>query len=213
MTHIGGTTTRPVPRHLLMCTESRTARDGGTPTTGAAKRRATSATTTTPGEDVAAVVLALTLVAGVFTDGWAHVNRPGLDTFFSPWHAVLYGAAVLNFGWLAVLVWRRGGVMLSPRRALLALPAGYGLAAVGLVVFLLGGLVDMVWHTLLGVEVALDALLSPPHLMLFAGGMLALTSPVRAAAARLGPSPRPRQVWPAVLAVSAATALTSFFLL
>ena len=42
------------------------------------------------------VGLSAWLIGGVFLDGWAHVNLPGLETFFTPWHAVLYS------GFLAV---------------------------------------------------------------------------------------------------------------
>lgn len=34
---------------------------------------------------------AVWLVAGVAIDGWAHNTiRPLIDTFFTPWHAILY---------------------------------------------------------------------------------------------------------------------------
>src|SRR5215469_8876772 len=39
-----------------------------------------------------ALCLGVFLLGG-FTDGWAHNNIDGLDSFFTPWHAVLYGAA------------------------------------------------------------------------------------------------------------------------
>ena len=29
-------------------------------------------------------------IGGLFLDGWAHTNLPRLETFFTPWHAVLY---------------------------------------------------------------------------------------------------------------------------
>lgn len=35
-------------------------------------------------------------MGGLFLDGWAHSNVPQLETFFTPWHAVLYS------GYLAV---------------------------------------------------------------------------------------------------------------
>src|SRR5215467_14227459 len=35
-------------------------------------------------------------IGGLFLDGWAHTNVPQLETFFTPWHAVLYS------GYLAV---------------------------------------------------------------------------------------------------------------
>ena len=36
------------------------------------------------GDDLAAALLGTWVVAGLFLDGWAHVNQPGLETFFSP---------------------------------------------------------------------------------------------------------------------------------
>jgi hypothetical protein len=35
-------------------------------------------------------------IGGLFLDGWAHAHLPQLETFFTPWHAVLYS------GYLAV---------------------------------------------------------------------------------------------------------------
>lgn len=46
------------------------------------------------------------LVGGVFTDGWAHFNRPGLETFFTPWHAVLYSSLGVMTIWLTWVAWR-----------------------------------------------------------------------------------------------------------
>ena len=46
------------------------------------------------------VVAGAWVVLGVFVDGWAHFNRPGLETFFTPWHALLYSGAAALFGWL-----------------------------------------------------------------------------------------------------------------
>ena|SRR5919109_193336 len=43
-----------------------------------------------------------------------------------------------------------------------------------------GGIADLAWHEVFGVEVALDALVSPSHVPLAAGGLLILTSPLRA---------------------------------
>src|ERR1700757_2533113 len=37
-------------------------------------------------------------IGGLFLDGWAHSHVPQLETFFTPWHAVLYS------GYLAVAV-------------------------------------------------------------------------------------------------------------
>ena len=40
--------------------------------------------------DWVATVLAAIFTGGVFLDGWAHTHGRVDDTFFTPWHAVLY---------------------------------------------------------------------------------------------------------------------------
>lgn len=152
---------------------------------------------TTQRQDVMVVALGTWLIGGVFLDGWAHANRTSLETFFTPWHAVLYSGAAAVFGYLLLLT-RRGG----------AVPAGYGAAAIGAPVFLLAGGGDFLWHEIFGLEVGLDALLSPTHLMLLASGLLVLTGPWRADRLR-GPGVRAA----AVLSLGLATALCAFFLL
>jgi hypothetical protein len=51
--------------------------------------------------DLVTGALGVLLVAGVFTDGWAHLNRPGLESFFTPWHAMLYSGLGIVTLWLA----------------------------------------------------------------------------------------------------------------
>lgn len=145
----------------------------------------------------------LWLILGLFSDGWAHHNIPDLETFFTPWHAVLYSgfaAAGLWFVWLG----REGGM----RWFASFLPRGYGWGAVGLVVFAFGGLADMTWHIVFGVEAGLDALLSPTHLVLFSGGMLILTSTIRS---RWSANDTSSVV--AMTALALVAALVSFFLI
>ncbi|MEW6683877.1 MAG: hypothetical protein AB1451_13315 [Nitrospirota bacterium] len=109
------------------------------------------------------------MVVGLYLDGWAHRHLHDLDTFFTPWHGVLYSGFVACAG---LLTWRRlrSGT----------LPPGYGPSFLGVGIFTLGGVGDLIWHTLLGVEVDLDALLSPTHLALAAGGALIISGPFRA---------------------------------
>ena len=110
------------------------------------------------------------ILVGLFVDGWFHINSPGLETFFTPWHGILYsGVAVAIVVHLAERL-RSGG-----------LPQGYRLSLVAGLVVSLAGFVDMVWHTLLGVEADLPALLSPPHLLLITAGTLVFAGPLRAA--------------------------------
>jgi hypothetical protein len=149
-----------------------------------------------------ALVAALCAVfqGGAYLDVWAHVHRPELETFFTPWHAVLYSGFFAVAAATAAPLLRRG-----PRRAWLdALPAGYDLSLVGVLVFFLGGVLDMLWHVVFGVEADVEALLSPSHLVLALGSTLILTGPLRAGWRR----PTALAPWPAIL--SLAFLLSSF---
>jgi hypothetical protein len=161
------------------------------------------------GDDLAAALLGTWVVGGLFLDGWAHVNQPGLETFFSPWHAIFYAGFLVSTVVLARLVARhqRGG----GRVDLALVPAGYGLGLVGVAMFVAGGVADGVWHTLFGVEVSVAALLSPSHLLLLSGGLLMVTSPVRSAWS--SPDLPARAPALALLPALWATALTTAVLL
>lgn len=56
-----------------------------------------------------------------------------------------------------------GGLLTPAGRA--AIPAGYSLGLLGVIIFALGGLGDMWWHTVFGIERDVATLLSPTHLM------------------------------------------------
>jgi hypothetical protein len=117
-------------------------------------------------------------IGGIFVDGWAHVNLRSLETFFTPWHALLYSGFFATAAVISVAIGRGHAAGYSGWRAI---PAGYELAALGAVTFMLGGVGDGIWHTLFGIEVDLEALLSPTHLLLATGTMLMLSAPLRAA--------------------------------
>jgi hypothetical protein len=155
-----------------------------------------------------AVLLGAWMVAGVFVDGWAHINLPATqETFFTPWHAMLYAGFAAVAGWMAVPLLRHRDRPLPSR-----IPVGYGLGVVGLVLFAAGGVGDAVWHTVLGIETGVDALLSPTHLLLLAGGLLLLTSPVRAAELTIAETaPTLRRLLPAVGALALTAAIVGFF--
>ncbi|SEI57682.1 hypothetical protein SAMN04488058_10126 [Deinococcus reticulitermitis] len=149
------------------------------------------------------------LVLGLFVDGWAH-NQFGetLETFFTPWHALFYSGFLAVAGWCLLLAsqgWRQG------RRGLAAFPDGYHLAALGVPIFGLGGLGDLSWHTVFGIEVGIEALLSPTHLLLFAGAVLILGSPLNAAWRTPTGRRAPAGVrWVATLAAASLLAVTAF---
>lgn len=154
--------------------------------------------------DLLTALLSAWLIAGVFLDAWAHNTRPALETFFTPWHAVLYSGFLATGGWItwtACRARRRGGSWAT-------VPAGYGLAACGVVVFAVAGLGDMLWHVVFGIERDLAALLSPTHLGLFVGMLLIVTAPLRSAWAEPGEA----RLLPAALSLLLAGTLTAFVL-
>jgi len=66
--------------------------------------------------------------------------RPLFDTFFTPWHAVLYSGFLAVATVLAVTIARahRGGLTWSQ-----AVPRGYKISLVGVAVFAIGGIGDL----------------------------------------------------------------------
>jgi hypothetical protein len=159
-------------------------------------------------ESIAIAVFGLWMVTGLFLDGWSH-NRNKPETFFTPWHGVLYsgfGAAVLWFIWDGRRARRAGGESEQP--------AGGRLTAAGLVVFIVGAVGDFGWHEAFGVEADTSALLSPTHLMLMTGGVLMVSGPLREAwAGRSGRTAPLAELWPALVCTTLAMAVMSFFLM
>ena len=138
----------------------------------------------------------------------SHLTLTDRESFLTPWHAVFYAGFTASALWLAAMSRRRAARGAIDWR-LSFLPAGYDGARLGLLLFALGGLGDAAWHSALGVERGIDALLSPTHLLLFAGLVLILTAPLRAA--RAAPDSAPGW-WMLAGSVIAATALVGFFL-
>ena len=144
------------------------------------------------------VLAGVWVVVGVFIDGWAHFNRPNLETFFTPWHAVLYSGAAALFGWLLL-----PAASVAHRNRMWALAAA--------AIFAVGGVGDLLWHEAFGVEVGVSALISPTHLLLLLGGLLGLTAPLRES--RDQRVDGFRASLPVLGALTLAAALGAFFLL
>ncbi|SDW44959.1 hypothetical protein [Paenibacillus sp. CF384] len=123
------------------------------------------------------IVFGIWLIGGIFVDGYAH-NHGVVETFFTKWHAILYSGFMVSAMWMCWLLYRSKRTTGLPWTK--AAPVGYGLGLIGVVIFLLGGLFDMYWHVVFGIEQNTAALLSPSHLMLLLGGLLILSSPFRA---------------------------------
>jgi hypothetical protein len=116
------------------------------------------------------------LVAGGYADAWAH-GHVALESFFTPWHGILYSgvlAVMVFFGVAVARNWLRG----YPLRR--ALPVGYQLSLLGVLLFPFGGTGDMTWHLIFGIEKGLDAALSPTHLLMALAIALVGSGPLRA---------------------------------
>lgn len=146
------------------------------------------------------------MIVGLHLDGWAHtVNEQ--ESFFTPWHGALYSGFIAAVAWLLWEGRRLGTVFPSvstPRDRL---------GLIGVAVFLVGAFSDGVWHEIFGTEIDLEALLSPSHLVLFTGGFLMLTAPLRAAHAdRTESAPTLLAFLPQTITMTLAGALSMFFL-
>ncbi len=131
----------------------------------------------TPALDLTISFCGIWLAAGFLFDSWAHLHV-GVETFFTPYHAIFYAAmlvAAIAFGAFAVVNQFHGYVY--PR----FLPVAYRRALVGVPVFFLGGVGDLIWHTVFGVENRIEAVTSPTHLIIGYGVVLVLSGPIRSA--------------------------------
>jgi hypothetical protein len=162
----------------------------------------------TRGEEFLGMLLGLWAIVGLFLDGWAHSHQKP-DSFFTPWHAVLYSGFTSAALWAGWAMWRRR----RPQRSLLeTAPPGHAVTLGGFVIFGLGATGDLVWHEVFGVEANVEALLSPTHLLLLTGGAIALSAPLRT----MLRSPVRTVTWkeflPALLSLTLLTAVGAFFL-
>ncbi len=160
--------------------------------------------------DWVAAGLSAWALGGVYLDGWAHNHGQVDDSFFTPWHAVLYSGLLAMFVFLG---FNHSRNVAKGHAWPKALPKGYLLSLAGAALFLLGGALDFLWHTLFGIEVSLEAFLSPTHLLLATSGVLVISGPMRAACSHL--SPGQARGWPAlgplVLSATLVLSVLTFF--
>lgn len=153
-------------------------------------------------DNVAIAVFGTWAIIGLFVDGWAHnVNKP--ESFFTPWHGILYSGVGAAIAWFAVDAIRRPeSARLRPDDRLLT---------AGLLLFLAAAVGDGLWHEIFGIEEDLEALLSPTHLGLMIGGLLMLSAPTRAVWHRDDVAGSTSGFAPVGLSIGLCVALISFF--
>lgn len=117
--------------------------------------------------DWAMAVAGYWTLVGLYADAGWHI-RNDVDSFFTWSHAILYSGLALLLAIIARFAIGR------PHFA-----RDRSLTVVGAVLFLAGGIADLVNHLFFGFEAGFDALLSPTHQIIGAGVLLIVTSPIR----------------------------------
>ena len=146
------------------------------------------------------ILISAWAVGGLALDGRVHQDRSA-ESFFTLPHAIIYSGIAAASAWIYMTV--RRSRKTSQR------PAGLALTVAGIGLLAAGGPLDLAWHTAFGIEAGVDALLSPTHLLLLAGGVLLLSAPLRDAWA--SSDLRGREAIPAVASLALVAAVVAFF--
>lgn len=149
----------------------------------------------------------LWFIGGLFTDGWAHNHIPELESFFTPWHAIFYSGYFAVTLTLLFLTWRNHRTGISWKEAI---PRGYKWPLIGAAIFFAGGLGDMTWHQIFGIEADIEALHSPTHLILATGMTLMLSGGLLSWMTRKNASLRIIDTLPMILSVACIYSIITF---
>jgi len=169
-------------------------------------------------EDLITSLLSVTLVAGLFLDGWNHISlqNGALGSFFTIWHALLYAGFNATALWVVTRnpqLYTRGAKPAPYFHPLLGIPLRYPLAIGGLALAMVGLFGDLAWHTAFGEETGVARVIAPFHLLLFAGAAGLASAPLRSAwyAPRFYPHDASfRRLLPPLLALTLVTCVAAF---
>jgi hypothetical protein len=125
--------------------------------------------------DYAVGICGVWISAGFFLDAWAHGHVP-VETFFTPYHAVFYSGMLALALVIAAFIIRSRMLGYAWENAV---PRSYRLALLGIPIFVLGGIGDLLWHRIVGIEEGVDALLSPTHQVLGLSIFFLSSGPIR----------------------------------
>ncbi|MCY4526540.1 MAG: hypothetical protein OXB89_08010 [Anaerolineaceae bacterium] len=158
--------------------------------------------------DLIALTLAAWVLLGGYVDGIAHVHGATDDTFFTPFHLLLYT------GMLAKGIFLAGMQLRNVSRGhswLRALPRGYLTSLVGIVMMATSGFLDFLWHTAFGIEADIEASFSPPHLLLALSALVFMSGPLRALWGRTEAQRGWAQLFPAIVSALLVWSIFSLF--
>lgn len=125
----------------------------------------------------------LWLVFGLQLDAFAHSTIPDLETFWTPWHAVMYSGIAACGLTLLWLLRSRLPEAVTYRSLLADTPRALRLPVVGMALLLVGGAIDTLWHNLFGIEKGLEIFVSPSHYFIIIGMVLVASGPALMVAA------------------------------
>ncbi|MFI2364617.1 hypothetical protein [Promicromonospora sp. NPDC019610] len=132
----------------------------------------------------------LWLVVGLQLDAFAHATIPDLETFWTPWHAVMYSGIAACGLTLLWLLRSRLPAVVTYRSLLRETPSALRLPGIGMGLLLVGGGIDTLWHNLFGIERGLEIFFSPSHYFIIAGMVLVAAGPALMLAASMPSSAR-----------------------
>ncbi len=169
-------------------------------------------------EDLITGLLSSLLVAGLFLDGWNHINlqNGALGSFFTIWHALLYAGFNVTALWVVSRnphLYTRSHKPAAYFHPILGIPLRYPLAIGGLALAGVGLFGDLAWHTVFGEEAGVARVIAPFHLLLFAGAAGLASAPLRSAwyAPRFYPAAASfRRMLPPLLALTLVTCVLAF---
>jgi hypothetical protein len=165
-------------------------------------------------EDLIGMTIAFWPITALFFDGRNHNNKTGQESFFSLAHIVLYtGMSVFAVYLGLVLAKYQARAGARPLRGIVdlkAIPVGYGVAFLGLCLLGIAGPTDLLWHSLYGFEINVEAIVSPPHLALFFGGLLVSSTGIRSMWAKRDLAPDMRTFAPALMSAILFTGILTF---
>ncbi len=146
----------------------------------------------------------LWLVVGLQLDAFAHATLPDLETFWTPWHAVMYSGIAACGVTLLWLLRSRLPDVVTYRSLLRETPSALRLPGIGMGLLLVGGGIDTLWHNLFGIERGLEIFFSPSHYFIIAGMVLVASGPALMLAASSPSSARRVRGGDAVTMVASA---------
>ena len=169
-------------------------------------------------EDLVTSILATALVAGLFLDGWNHINlqNGALGGFFTVWHALLYAGFTATALWILTRNPHLYSREIAPKpyfHVILGVPLRYPLAIAGLAMAMVGLIGDVGWHTAFGGERGVARVIAPFHLLLFAGAAGLVSAPLRSGwyAPQYYPTaPSFRTIFPPLLSLALVTSVAAF---